>query len=72
MDIVIVGIDLGKNSCSLAGLDATGRVVLRRRLRREFLRLSSQSSGVALWRWKPVAGRTISGGFLQPRGMKFD
>jgi hypothetical protein len=22
MDIVIVGIDLGKNSCSLAGLDA--------------------------------------------------
>jgi transposase len=37
MDIVIVGIDLGKNSCSLAGLDATGRVVLRRRLRRESL-----------------------------------
>jgi transposase len=26
---------LGKNSCSLVGLDATGRVVLRRRLRRE-------------------------------------
>ena len=37
MDIVIVGIDLGKNSCSLAGLDVTGRVVLRRRLRRETL-----------------------------------
>jgi transposase len=34
MDIVIVGIDLGKNSCSLAGLDALGRVVLRRRMRR--------------------------------------
>jgi transposase len=34
MDIVIVGIDLGKNSCSLAGLDASGRVVLRRRMRR--------------------------------------
>src|SRR3984893_14363257 len=33
MDIVIVGIDLGKNSCSLAGLDASGRVVLRRRMR---------------------------------------
>jgi transposase len=26
MDIVIVGIDLGKNSCSLAGLDASGRI----------------------------------------------
>ncbi|BBU64058.1 IS110 family transposase (plasmid) [Methylosinus sp. C49] len=37
MDIVIVGIDLGKNSCSLAGLDAAGRVVLRRRLRRDSL-----------------------------------
>jgi hypothetical protein len=34
MDIVIVGIDLGKNSCSLAGLDASGRIVLKRRLRR--------------------------------------
>lgn len=34
MNIVVLGIDLGKNSCSLAGLDASGRVVLRRRLRR--------------------------------------
>ncbi len=37
MDIVIVGIDLGKNSCSLAGLDLSGRVVLRRRMRRNSL-----------------------------------
>jgi len=35
MAIAILGIDLGKNSCSLVGLDATGRVVLRRRMRRE-------------------------------------
>jgi transposase len=34
MSIVVLGIDLGKNSCSLAGLDASGRVVLRRRMRR--------------------------------------
>jgi transposase len=34
MDIFIIGIDLGKNSCSLAGLDTSGRVVLRRRMRR--------------------------------------
>ena len=34
MNIMIVGIDLGKNSCSLAGLDASGRVILRRRMRR--------------------------------------
>lgn len=35
MEIVVLGIDLGKNSCSVAGLDASGRVVLRRRLHRE-------------------------------------
>jgi len=35
MSIVILGIDLGKNSCSIVGLDADGSVVLRRRLRRD-------------------------------------
>ncbi len=35
MQIAVLGIDLGKNSCSVAGLDATGRVVLRRRMRRD-------------------------------------
>jgi transposase len=34
MAIVILGIDLGKNVCSLVGLNAEGAVVLRRRLRR--------------------------------------
>lgn len=35
MSIVILGIDLGKNSCSLVGLDESGTVVLRRRMRRD-------------------------------------
>jgi len=35
MAIVILGIDLGKNSCSVAGLDENGAVVLRRRMRRQ-------------------------------------
>jgi transposase len=35
--IAVLGIDLGKNSCSLAALDATGAVVLRRRMTREGL-----------------------------------
>jgi len=35
MAIAVLGIDLGKNSCSVAGLDGTGRVVLRRRLTRD-------------------------------------
>jgi transposase len=35
MPVAVLGIDLGKNSCSLAGLDTSGAVVLRRRMTRE-------------------------------------
>lgn len=35
MQIAVLGIDLGKNTCSLVGLDENGRVIVRRRLRRE-------------------------------------
>src|SRR5918993_4687373 len=34
-DVRILGVDLGKNSCSIVGLDDAGRVLLRRRTRRE-------------------------------------
>lgn len=33
MQIAILGIDLGKNSCSLVGLDGLGKIVKRRRMR---------------------------------------
>src|SRR5438045_9350981 len=46
MNVVVLGIDLGKNSCSVVGLDPTGRVVLRRRMRREsILALAAKLSG---------------------------
>jgi transposase len=35
--IAVLGIDIGKNVCSLVGLDASGAVVLRRRAKRETL-----------------------------------
>ena len=35
MEIAVLGIDLGKNSCSVVGLDGSGRVVLRRRMHRD-------------------------------------
>jgi transposase len=35
MQVAVLGIDLGKNSCSIVGLDDRGAVVLRRRMRRE-------------------------------------
>jgi transposase len=37
MQIAVLGIDLGKNSCSVAGLDMNGAVVLRRKMTREIL-----------------------------------
>ena len=33
--VAVLGIDLGKNSCSVAGLDEAGQIVLRRRLTRD-------------------------------------
>jgi transposase len=33
--VAVLGIDLGKNSCSVVGLDTAGQVFLRRRLRRQ-------------------------------------
>jgi transposase len=35
MQIAVLGVDLGKNSCSVDGLDAGGSVVLRCRMRRD-------------------------------------
>jgi len=37
MKVSVLGIDLGKNVCSIVGLDASGAVVLRRRVKRETL-----------------------------------
>lgn len=37
MAIVILGVDLGKNSCSVVGVDAIGAVVVRRSMRRQTL-----------------------------------
>src|SRR5580700_10139651 len=37
MDISVLGVDLGKNLCSVVGLDPSGAVVLRRKMRRETL-----------------------------------
>ncbi len=37
VSVATIGIDLGKNSCNLAGLDDTGAVVVRRRFTRERL-----------------------------------
>jgi hypothetical protein len=37
VSISVLGVDLGKNVCSVVGLDAFGKVAMRRKVRRETL-----------------------------------
>ena len=61
-----IGIDLGKNSCSVVGLDATGKVVIRRRMRRETVdRVCCRSCRPAWLRWRHAAARITWGGRLR-------
>ena len=55
MSIVMLGIDLGKNSCSLAGLNQQGAVVLRRRMRRESIIALTAKLDTSIYRlWDEV------------------
>jgi hypothetical protein len=60
MEIAVLGIDLGKNSCSVAGLYATGRIVLRRRMNRDSVSSWLRACPLASWRWRLAVARTIS------------
>ena len=63
MQITVLGIDLGKTSCSLVGLDASGKVVVRRRMRRETV--ISFASGLA-----PCAVAMEACGLWRPRATR--
>ena len=58
MNIAVLGIDLGKNSCSVVGLDSSGKVVLRRRLSRDGVVMLASGCRAAWWRWRRAVGRT--------------
>ncbi len=62
MPIAVLGIDLGLNSCSVAGLDETGRVVLPRRLTRDgVVRLSAGLPACVMAMEAQLAAPTTSG-----------
>lgn len=65
MNISVLGIDLGKNICSVVGLDSSGAVVLRRRATRPRWPNSLRASSP----WRPAAARIILGAFLPAMGM---
>jgi len=55
-----MGIDLGKNSCSVVGLDDVRAVIKRRRMRRQSIIAFARPCQHAWSRWKPAAVRIIS------------
>jgi hypothetical protein len=71
MDIVIIEIDLGKNSCSLAGMDALGRVVLRRRMRRSSLESFAKGLGRCMIAMEACCGAPHLGRVFAAQGMRF-
>ena len=68
--IAVLGIDLGKNVCSVVGLDTSGAVVLRRRVRRDTL--IDLTARLALSAWRHVAGRIILAACFELRATAFD
>ena len=61
MDIAVLGVDLGKNVCSVVGLNAFGAVVMRRRVRRETLIAFGGEASAVRRRHGGVLRRSSSG-----------
>jgi len=70
MDVSVRGTNLGKNSCSVVGLDATGKVVVRRRMRRETVTSTRRPCRPGSSRWKPVAVRITWVALWHDTGMR--
>ena len=58
-EIRVLGIDLGKDICSVVGMDVAGKALLRRRMRRDTVLKLAAGIPHASWRWKCVAALII-------------
>ena len=68
MQIAVLGIDLGKNSCSLVGLDQAGKVVMRRRMRRETVIVFADKLPVCVVAMEACCGAHHMGRLLARQG----
>ena len=64
--ISVLGVDLGKNVCNVVGLDSSGAVVMRRKMRRETLMGWRRSCLRALSEWRHAAAPITSAGCSPP------
>lgn len=68
MNIAILGIDLGKNPCSVVGVDETGAVVLRRRMRHQTIGQYASGLPRCVIAMEPCCGAHHLGRILPARG----
>ena len=68
MPIAVLGIDLGKNSCSLVGLDETGAVIKRRRIRPENIPTFTKSLPACIVAMEACCGAHHLGRLLTAQG----
>ncbi len=68
MPIAVLGIDLGKNSCSLVGLDASGAVIKRRRIRPENIPAFTKSMPACVVAMEACCGAHHLGRILAVQG----
>ncbi len=59
MQAIIIGLDLAKHSFQVHGVDAAGKVVVKRRLRRAEVSGSSRRRSRAWSAWRPSRPPTI-------------
>ena len=57
-EVSVIGLDLAKRVFQIHGADASGRVGVRKQLRRSPVRSSLAGSPGAWWRWRRVGART--------------
>jgi transposase len=68
MQIAVLGIDLGKNSCSLVGLDKAGGVIKRRRMRPESIPAFTKSMAACVVAMEACCGAHHLGRLLVAQG----
>jgi transposase len=70
MQIAVLGIDLGKNSCSVVGLDSAGTVIKRRRMRPESIAAFTQKLPACVVAMEACCGAHHLGRLLVGQGHK--
>jgi len=68
MQIAVLGIDLGKNSCSVAGVDSAGAVIKRRRMRPESIAAFTEKLPACIVAMEACCGAHHLGRMLADQG----